>query len=317
MFFHPSRVLIWVGVAWSLTACAAWRAPIRPPPVIRGQPRSRPPTRVSSSGPRSPRSIGVWRRSTIRPWATPLTAARTEAERVGTTPLSASPRNRKQRLTAWLWDKAERSRSRSLSRSPTARDRTSPSSATVLRRAARRHGSNRLLSRSAPTASTSLPFPPSRSRRTASQVGNFGALDPTNLYDLAGKDPLGYGTPFDLSELAGVSPLLNVNDVTEVRLVHCVGDINPAYATYDSLGNVINAPWPSPSTAGSEGFVLAGVGVTNAAPEPGTFSLAITAVAVAAVFIRRRRALVRNTPLSLRERASGNTPLSLGERGRR
>ena len=84
---------------------------------------------------------------------------------------------------------------------------------------------------------------------------------------------MGYGTPFDLQELAGVSPLLNVNDVTEVRLVDCVGDINPAYATYDSLGHIVNAPWPAYATAGSEGFDLAGVGVINAVPEPSTLVL--------------------------------------------
>ena len=53
----------------------------------------------------------------------------------------------------------------------------------------------------------------------AKQVQSFDTLDPTNLYDLAGKDPVGYGTPLDLSELAGVSPLLDVNAVTQVRLV--------------------------------------------------------------------------------------------------
>ena len=109
-------------------------------------------------------------------------------------------------------------------------------------------------------------FPSVSLTQTTTQVGSYGTLDPTNLYDLAGKDPAGYGTPFDLQELAGVSPLLNVNDVTEVRIVDCVGDINPAYATYDSQGNIVNGPWPAYSSAGSEGFCLAGVGVLN--PEP-------------------------------------------------
>ena len=109
-------------------------------------------------------------------------------------------------------------------------------------------------------------FPSVSLTQATPQVGSYGTLDPTNLCDLAGKDPAGYGTPFDLQELAGVSPLLNVNDVTEVRIIDCVGDINAPYATKDSLGNVVNAPWPAYSTAGSEGFCLAGVGVLN--PEP-------------------------------------------------
>ena len=80
--------------------------------------------------------------------------------------------------------------------------------------------------------------------------------------------------------------------MTEVRIIDCVDDIAPAYATCDSLGNVINVPWPAYSSAGSEGFCLAGVGVINAVPEPGTFSLAIAAVAVAAFWLRRRRTAV-------------------------
>ena len=85
-----------------------------------------------------------------------------------------------------------------------------------------------------------FPFPAVSLTSTATQVSSFGELDPTDLHDLAGKDPVGYGTPFDLSELVGVSPLLNVNDVTAVRIVNCVGDIDPPYATYDSQGNIVN-----------------------------------------------------------------------------
>ncbi len=136
-------------------------------------------------------------------------------------------------------------------------------------------------------------FPSVSLTQTTTQVGSYGQLDPTNLYDLAGKDPAGWGTPFDLSELAGVSPLLNINDVTEVRLVDCVGDINPAYASYDSQGHIINDAWPAYSAAGSEGFCLAGVGVLDAVPEPGTFSLAIAAIAFGAPLAWRRRAVVR------------------------
>jgi hypothetical protein len=133
-----------------------------------------------------------------------------------------------------------------------------------------------------------FPFPSVSLTQTTTQVGSFGTLDPTNLYDLAGKDPVGYGTPFDLQELAGVSPLLNINDVTEVRIVDCVGDINPAYATYDSQGHIINAPWPATATAGSEGFCLAGVGVINAVPEPSTLALLVSAGLAAGIAFRRR-----------------------------
>lgn len=89
---------------------------------------------------------------------------------------------------------------------------------------------------------------------------NMGTVDPTNLYNLSGKDPAGYGTTFNLGDLAGVSPLLDIYNVRYVRLVDCVGTINPLYATRDSQGHIINSPWPGESWAGSEGSVLAGVG---------------------------------------------------------
>ena len=124
-------------------------------------------------------------------------------------------------------------------------------------------------------------FPSVSLTQTTTQVGSGSELDPTNLYDIAGKDPAGWGTPFDLSELAGVSPLLNVNDVTEVEIINVAGDTNPAYATYDSQGDIINSPWPAPASSGSEGFDLAGVAVLNelstAVPEPTCIGLVLAA----------------------------------------
>jgi len=60
------------------------------------------------------------------------------------------------------------------------------------------------------------------------QVGGFGTLDATNLNNLAGKYSVGYGTPFDLEELKDVSPLLDVNSVTHVRIIDVVGFVEPA-----------------------------------------------------------------------------------------
>jgi hypothetical protein len=132
-------------------------------------------------------------------------------------------------------------------------------------------------------------FPSVSLTPTAKQVQSFDTLDPTNLYDLAGKDPVGYGTPLDLGELAGLSPLLDINAVTQVRLVDAVGCIQDAYARYDSLNNKVNGPWPAPSAAGSEGFCLAGVGVIHAVPEPGTWALLLAAAMSGACLALRRR----------------------------
>jgi len=143
-------------------------------------------------------------------------------------------------------------------------------------------------------------FPDVSETQTTTQVGAFGLLDASNLYDLAGKYIAGYGTPFDLAELAGVSPYLNVNDVTEVRITDVVGSINPLYGTRDSLGNLINDPWPTPFA--SSGFDLNGVGVINMAsvPEPSSLVLSLSALGIAAV--AWRRAKIRSVPMPRRTR---------------
>ncbi len=126
-------------------------------------------------------------------------------------------------------------------------------------------------------------FPAVSLTPTDAQVGTFGTLDASDLNNLAGKDLSGFGTPFDLADLpavAGVDPLR----ITQVRLVDVVGSIDPLYATFDSLGNAINDPFPTPFASG--GFDLDAVGVLNAAsvPEPACIGL----IGFAAMGLRRR-----------------------------
>ncbi len=122
------------------------------------------------------------------------------------------------------------------------------------------------------------------------QIGGFGSVDPTNLHNLAGKYRQGFGTPFDLQDLVGVSPLLNVNAITHVKLIDVVGRITPAPGNpgwspaLDSLGNIINDPYSTPFS--SSGFDLDAVGVIHV-PEP--TSLLALAVGSAMVVVRRRR----------------------------
>jgi hypothetical protein len=141
-------------------------------------------------------------------------------------------------------------------------------------------------------------FPSVSLTPTTAQESNYAELDPTNLYDIAGKDPQGWGTPFALSELAAIpadadSPYLNLDDITEVRITSVSGDINSAFASLDSEGNIINSPWPAPATAGSEGFDLAGVGVLSEAVAPEPASLSILAIVGAGVLLSRQRRPVR------------------------
>lgn len=104
-------------------------------------------------------------------------------------------------------------------------------------------------------------FPAVSLTTESTQIGGFGALDPTHLHNLAGKYRTGYGTPFDLDELSGTQGL-DVNNVRFIRIVDVVGSIDPAYATYDSQNNIVNDPFPTPFNMG--GFDLSGVGIINA-----------------------------------------------------
>ena len=123
--------------------------------------------------------------------------------------------------------------------------------------------------------------------QTSTQVGSFGTVDPTDLYNFAGKYRQGYGTPFDLSELSGTAGL-NTNRITHVKLVDVVGSLNASYATYDSNGNKVNDPWPTQFSSG--GFDLDGAGAIHVTPEPGTAVL--LGLGLVSVFgrVRRRRA---------------------------
>ncbi|MCU0794007.1 MAG: hypothetical protein MUE42_14410 [Opitutaceae bacterium] len=101
---------------------------------------------------------------------------------------------------------------------------------------------------------------------TGTQVGSFAAIDPTNVRNLAGKHAGGFGTPFDLAELAGRSPLLDIGAITHVRVIDVAGAIDPALASFDALGRAVNDPWPTPFATG--GFDLDGVAVRHFAAEP-------------------------------------------------
>ncbi len=129
-------------------------------------------------------------------------------------------------------------------------------------------------------------FPSISLTDTARQVGGFGDLDPTNLHNLAGKYRGGWGTPFDLSDLVGASPLLDVNAVRYVRLVDVVGSVDPRYGSVDSLGNLVNDPWATPFA--SSGFDLDAVGVLNVSAVPEPASVLVLSGALGALLARRR-----------------------------
>jgi len=103
-------------------------------------------------------------------------------------------------------------------------------------------------------------FPAVSNTQTATQTGGFDSTNPDNVYNLAGKHLTYYGTPFDLEELKNIDGL-DINNITHIKIIDVVGSINPNYASYDSNGNIINDPFPTPFN--SSGFDLDAVGVIN------------------------------------------------------
>lgn len=99
------------------------------------------------------------------------------------------------------------------------------------------------------------------------QVESFGTLAAENLNNLAGKYIGGYGVPFDLEELAAYENL-NIDSIVSVKITDVIGCVDTNYATYDSQGNIINDPWPTPFE--SSGFDLDAVGVINNRNNTGT-----------------------------------------------
>ena len=91
-----------------------------------------------------------------------------------------------------------------------------------------------------------------------SQIMN--EVNTTEIQNLAGKYRAQFGTPFDLEDMIGITNL-DVNNVTHVKIIDAIGSINQSYASYDSQGNIINDPFPTPYETG--GFDLDAIGVIH------------------------------------------------------
>lgn len=92
------------------------------------------------------------------------------------------------------------------------------------------------------------------------QINTFGTLDATSINNLAGKYRLFFGTPFDISEVENTDNL-DLQNIRYVKIIDVVGSIDEEYATYDSQGNKVNDPWPTPFEP--SGFDLDAVGVIH------------------------------------------------------
>jgi hypothetical protein len=64
--------------------------------------------------------------------------------------------------------------------------------------------------------------------------------------------------------------MIDKNNITYIRLVDVVGNIDPEYGSTDSNGNIVNDAWPTPFA--TCGFDLDAVGVINVAQDIDSFS---------------------------------------------
>lgn len=103
-------------------------------------------------------------------------------------------------------------------------------------------------------------FPATSNTPVSPQIPVAGVyMNASLINNLAGKYVGGYGTPFDLSELAG-KPGLDVNNITHVRIIDVIGATG-AHASTDFEGHAINDPYPTNIPTG--GFDLEAVGAIN------------------------------------------------------
>lgn len=103
-------------------------------------------------------------------------------------------------------------------------------------------------------------FPSISNTQVTIQTEAFGTLDPNLIHNLAGRHPAMFGTPFWLEDLID-SARIDINNINYIRVVDVVGSIDPLYASYDSGGNIINDPWPTPFP--QSGFDLDAVAVID------------------------------------------------------
>ena len=105
-------------------------------------------------------------------------------------------------------------------------------------------------------------FPACSYTPDTAQISNTTFMDCRFINNLAGKYIGGFGTPFDLAELAGI-PGLDIQNIIMVRLVDVIGNITEP-SSVDTGNRKINDPYPTPFP--SSGFDLDAVGVLHQAP---------------------------------------------------
>ena len=100
---------------------------------------------------------------------------------------------------------------------------------------------------------------------------NFAGLNTTNINNLAGIHPLGFGTAFDLSDLTNNEEVLAGDvDVSSIRFVRFV-DIPGNGSRFDSQGRPVLDAWPT--SGGVGGIDVDAVGARHLVRIPGDVNL--------------------------------------------
>ena len=90
------------------------------------------------------------------------------------------------------------------------------------------------------------------------QVNGFGGIMAYDVQGFAGIHPAQIGTLFDLEEIDALNPL---DTIYYVRCVDVIGSVDPSLGSYDSQGNLINDPYPTPYA--SSGFDIDAVALVK------------------------------------------------------
>lgn len=123
-------------------------------------------------------------------------------------------------------------------------------------------------------------------------VGLQGVIDPTDVHNLAGRQPLGLGTGFDLSEISAdalvIAQIVDLEDIRYVRVVDVVGDGSTVDARVPP--SPVYDPYPTDFAAG--GFDLQAIGVMHL-PEPDSRAMLPAGAALLLRLAKRRARLAR------------------------
>lgn len=106
-------------------------------------------------------------------------------------------------------------------------------------------------------------FPAITEIQSTVQMGTFENINARFIHNFAGKYTKNYGTPFDLEEIKELATgtSIDLNEINFVKIIDVVGSVDPSIASFDSLGNKVNDPYPTAFDSG--GFDLDAVGVIH------------------------------------------------------